>query len=188
MRQVSQMDKRFLDISNLASKYRACVENDISDSITRRLIDIYAEKTNRINLLHELADYDTASVAPSMILHLGKNAINRSNEDFNSFYRWASSILGKFWNQKFYCPRIPVYSLLVVSIQWKIWKCRKVNEGYARNDHARLSRALDAYFIQEQKSIDLQTFIPSVFYRLRKVFKFLFVAVHSDWWRVSTNQ
>ena len=101
MRQVSQMDKRFLDISKLASKYRACVENDISDSISRRLIDIYAEKTNRINLLHDLADYDTASVAPSMILHLGKNAINRSNEDFNSFYRWASSILGKFSNQKF---------------------------------------------------------------------------------------
>jgi len=134
MRQVSQMDKKFLDISKLASKYRACVENGISDSITRRLLDIYAEKTNRINLLHDLAAYDTASVAPAMILHLGKNAINRSNEDFNSFYRWASSIL--------------------------------VNDGYARNDHAKFSRALDAYFIQEQKSIDLQTFIPSVFYRL----------------------
>ena len=90
------MDKRFLDVSELASKYRACVENGISDNITRRLIDIYAEKTNRINLLHDLADYDTASVAPAMILHLGKNAINRSNEDFNSFYRWASSILGQF--------------------------------------------------------------------------------------------
>ena len=92
------MDKRFLDVSELASKYRACVENGISDNITRRLIDIYAEKTNRINLLHDLADYDAASVAPAMILHLGKNAINRSNEDFNSFYRWASSILGKFSN------------------------------------------------------------------------------------------
>ena len=99
MRQVSQMEKTFLNKEKLASKYRACVENDISDSIIRRLIDIYAVKTHRISLLHDLADYDTASVAPSMILHLGKNAINRSNEDFNSFYRWASSILGKFSNQ-----------------------------------------------------------------------------------------
>ena len=64
----------------------------------------------------------------------------------------------------------------------------KVNDGYARNDHAKFSRALDAYFIQEQKSIDLQTFIPSVFYRLRKVLEFLLGALHSDWRRVSTNQ
>ena len=96
MRQVSQMDRKFLNINNLASQYRACVENGINENIIRRLIDIYAEKTNRFNLLPFLADYDKASVAPAMILHLGKNAINRSNEDFNSFYRWASSILGKF--------------------------------------------------------------------------------------------
>ena len=105
MRQVSQMDQKFLkyqyqkflSINNLASQYRACVENGINENIIRRLIDIYAEKlTNRFNLLPFLADYDKASVAPAMILHLGKNAINRSNEDFNSFYRWASSILGKF--------------------------------------------------------------------------------------------
>ena len=96
MRQVSQMDRKFLNINNLASQYRACVENGINENIIRRLIDIYAEKTNRFNLLPILADYDKASVAPAMILHLGKNAINRSNEDFNSFYRWASSILGKF--------------------------------------------------------------------------------------------
>ena len=41
-----------------------------SDSISRRMIDIYAEKTKRISLIHGLASYDTPSVVPSMILHL----------------------------------------------------------------------------------------------------------------------
>ena len=98
MRQISQMDKKFLNTNELSSQYRACVENDINDSIIRKLIDVYVEKTKRLNLLYNLSNYDDASVAPVMILHLGKNAINRSNEDFNSFYRWASSILGKFSN------------------------------------------------------------------------------------------